>query len=230
MAVAARNAVCRGPVFRRRATMLASRSLMLASRSLMLASRSLMHGWSHCDAHLAHLETRFVAARRAIRHKRFTACRAATHRSSQRGAALVTLRRRVIAPWRGECRTATSRTSERARTTPRCASRTSERARTTTRCGESDIRAREDNDALWRGGLQSARGQRRAVARWTSERARTTPRCDEANIRAREMNVALRHGACRAATRGCRTATRPAHAATRSVSRRFEPGTRGSVP
>jgi hypothetical protein len=53
MAVAARNGVCRGAVFRRRA--------------MMLGWPSLTHGLSHCDAHLAHVETRFAAARRAIR-------------------------------------------------------------------------------------------------------------------------------------------------------------------
>jgi len=51
--VAAGNAVRRGPAFRRRA--------------VMLASRSPAHGSSHADAHLAHAESRFAAARRPIR-------------------------------------------------------------------------------------------------------------------------------------------------------------------
>jgi hypothetical protein len=48
-------------MFRRRAP-------MFVSRSLMFASRSLTHGSSRCDAHLAHVETQFAAARRPIRH------------------------------------------------------------------------------------------------------------------------------------------------------------------
>jgi hypothetical protein len=140
--------------------------MMLGWRGTMFVSRSLIHGWSHCDAHLARVETRFVAARRATRHKRFAARHAVTRRSPQRDAVLVAPRRRVIAPWRGVVRPATSRTSECARTTPRC--------------DESDIRVRENDAALRRGGHQSARGQRRAAARWTSERARTTSRCGEA--------------------------------------------------
>jgi len=33
---------------------------------MMLASRGLIRGWSHGDAHLAHVETRFAAARRGV--------------------------------------------------------------------------------------------------------------------------------------------------------------------
>jgi hypothetical protein len=40
---------------------------MFRRRAVMLVWRSLMHGWSHCDAQFAHVETRFAAARRGPR-------------------------------------------------------------------------------------------------------------------------------------------------------------------
>jgi hypothetical protein len=77
MVVAARNAVCRGPVFRRRA--------------MKFASRSLTHDSSHSDARSARVEMRFAAGdswlaavRCPIRPKRFAARHAATRRSPQR--------------------------------------------------------------------------------------------------------------------------------------------------
>src|SRR5258706_14982803 len=103
MAVAARNGVCRGPVLRR--------------RGMILGWRNLMHGWSHRDAHLAHVETRFATAGRGL---------------APSDSRLVAPRRPFVAAAAWCCRTATSRGRSVARWMSHCDTVVSH-------CGEPDI-------------------------------------------------------------------------------------------
>jgi hypothetical protein len=180
-------------MFRPRAMMFASRSVMHGWRSLMLGWRSLTHDSSHSDARSAHVEARLVAARSTTRRGASYDSPQAIRGLSHGDAAFVAPRRGVVrtATWSRShcdaagvalrhdgCRTATSRTSD-------C-------ARTTTRYDETEIRAREMNVALRRGGHQNARDERRAATRWVSHCDKACSGCDTtgfAPIRARHARV-----------------------------------------